>query len=176
MVLAALSGTCTILTACSKFLVADRKKAGHKRFAKLFQTLLIRLLRCETVVEYNALKHELTEAIIREPLVLIWNRRKNKAKLNYTMTARLALVCIAFLFWLLWCFTFFLSPPAFARGPGEVVPAPPPLSAPMCFLINCKERCYQKKLSCKYCYFIPGAGRKRRAGTWQCLTNPSTSI
>ena len=99
MVLAALSGTCTILTACSKFLVADRKKAGHKRFAKLFQTLLIRLLRCETVVEYNALKHELTEAIIREPLVLIWNRRKNKAKLNYTMTTRLALVCIAFLLW-----------------------------------------------------------------------------
>jgi hypothetical protein len=94
MVLAALSGACTILTACSKFLVADRKKAGHKRFAKLFQTLLIRMLRCETTVEYNALRHELTEAIIREPLVLIWQRRKTKTKLNYTMTHRLALVCI----------------------------------------------------------------------------------
>ena len=94
MVLAALSGTCTILTACSKFLVADRKKAGHKRFAKLFQTLLIRMLRCETLVEYNALKHELTEAIIREPLVLIWHRRQKKTKLNYAMTPRLALVCI----------------------------------------------------------------------------------
>lgn len=91
MVLAALSGACTILTACSKFLVADRKKAGHKRFAKLFQTLLIRMLRCETTVEYNALRHELTEAIIREPLVLIWQRRKTKTKLNYTMTHRLAL-------------------------------------------------------------------------------------
>ncbi len=93
MVLAALSGACTILTACSKFLVADRKKAGHKRFAKLFQTLLIRMLRCETIVEYNALRHELTEAIIREPLVLIWHRRKSKTKLNYTMTPRLARVC-----------------------------------------------------------------------------------
>ena len=72
-------------------MVVDRKKAGHKRFAKLFQTLLIRMLRCETVVEYNALRHELTEAIIREPLVLIWHRRKAKTKLNYTMTPRLAL-------------------------------------------------------------------------------------
>jgi hypothetical protein len=94
MVLASLSGACTILTACSKFLVADRKKAGHKRFAKLFQTLLIRMLRCETVVEYNALRHELTEAIIREPLVLVWHRRKAKMKLNYTMTPRLELVCM----------------------------------------------------------------------------------
>ncbi|XP_028398197.1 uncharacterized protein LOC114521840 isoform X2 [Dendronephthya gigantea] len=91
MVLAALSGACTILTACSKFLVADRKKAGHKRFAKLFQTLLIRMLRCETIVEYNALRHELTEAIIREPLVLIWHQRKSRTELSYTMTARLEL-------------------------------------------------------------------------------------
>lgn len=91
MVLAALSATCTILTATSKFLVADRKKAGHKRFFKLFQTLLIRMLRCETVAEYNILWHELHEAIIREPLVLIWQRRSKKISVDFAMAPRLVL-------------------------------------------------------------------------------------
>ena len=93
-ILAALGASCAVLSATAKFLVADRKRTGHKRFAKLFQTLLIRMLRCDTLAEYNSLWHELQEAIIREPLVLIWHRKSKKVKIIYNMAPGLEEVCM----------------------------------------------------------------------------------